>query len=204
MFTLYYAKGTAALPVHIALEESGAEYELRLLDFTAKDHLQPDYLNVNPKGRVPALVTDNGILTEAPALLAYIGQTYSAANLIPSTPFGFAQAQEFNLYIAATVHVAHAHKMRGARWSDDTASHDAMRMKVAENMTGCAEFIENRYLKGPWVLGEQYSVCDPYLFLVTRWLKGDGVDESAFPNILAHRARMEARPAVQAVLKFHE
>ena len=204
MFTLYYAKGTAALPVHIALEEAGAAYDLHLLDFSIKDHQQPEYLDINPKGRVPALVTEDGVLTETPALLAYIGQMFAAANLIPNAPFEFAQAQEFNLYLAATVHVAHAHKMRGSRWSDDVSSHDAMRAKVAENMTECAALIENLYLQGPWVMGEQYTICDPYLFLVSRWLKGDGVDESAFPNILAHRARMEARPAVKAVLAHHD
>lgn len=203
MLTLYYAKGTAALPVHIALEEAGATYDLHLLDFAKKDHLQSEYLNINPKGRVPALVTDEGILTETPALLAFIAQTHEAAKLIPSTPFRFAQAQEFNLYLAATVHVAHAHKFRGARWSDDEGSHEAMRAKVAHNMTECATLIESRYLRGPWVLGEQYTICDPYLFLIARWLKADGVDMSAFQNILAHSARMETRPAVQAVLKLH-
>ncbi|EPX81114.1 glutathione S-transferase family protein [Litoreibacter arenae] len=204
MLTLYYAKGTAALPVHIALEEARAEYDLRLLDFANKDQLEPDYLAINPKGRVPVLVTPEGVLTETPALLAYIGQVFEAAKLIPETPFGFAKAQEFNLYLAATVHVAHAHKHRGARWSNDAASHEAMRAKVASNMTECATLIETHYLQGPWVMGEQYTVCDPYLFLVARWLKGDGVDESVFPKILAHRARMEARPAVQAVLKHHD
>jgi glutathione S-transferase len=204
MLTLYYAKGTAALPVHIALEEAGADYDLHLLDFAKQEHLQPDYLEINPKGRVPALVTDEGILTEAAALLAYIGQRFAAANLIPSTPFGFAQAQEFNLYLASTVHVAHAHKHRGARWADDEAVFEAMRAKVAQNMTDCATLIENRYLQGPWVMGEQFTICDPYLFTVGRWLKGDGVDESAFPKILAHQARMKSRSAVQAVLKHHE
>jgi glutathione S-transferase len=204
MLTLYYAKGTAALPAHIALEEAGATYDLKLLDFSKREHLKPDFLKVNPKGRVPALVTEDGILTEAAALLGYIGQTFEAANLIPSTPFGFAQAQEFNMYLASTVHVAHAHKMRGSRWSDDEASHEAMRAKVAQNMTDCASLIEHHYLQGPWVMGDQYTTCDPYLFTVGRWLQGDGVDESAFPNILAHRSRMEARPAVQAVLRHHD
>lgn len=204
MLKLYYAKGTAALPVHIALEEAGADYEVQLLDFGAKDHQQPEYLAINPKGRVPALVTDDGILTETPALLAYIGQRFAAANLIPQGQFDFARAQELNLYLCSTVHVAHAHRMRSARWSDDPAAHISMQAKVAQNMTECAAMIENTYLRGPWVMGDQYTVCDPYLLLVARWMKGDGVDESAFPKIREHRARMEARPAVQAVLKLHE
>ena len=204
MLTLFYAKGTAALPVHIALEEAGAEYEARVLDFSKKEHLQPEYLAINPKGRVPALVTEEGVLTEAAALLAYIGQRYEAADLIPSTPFAFAQAQEFNLYLASTAHVAHAHRHRGARWSDDAASHIAMQAKVAENMTECARLIEDKYLRGDWVMGDQYTICDPYLFTVGRWLKADGVDENAFPKILAHRARMQSRPAVKSVLKHHD
>lgn len=204
MLTLYYAKGTAALPVHIALEEVGAAYEVHLLDFAKKEHLAPEYLKINPKGRVPALATDQGILTETPALLAFIGQRFASAGIIPADPFEFARVQEFNLYVAATVHVAHAHKLRGARWSDDKAARDTMRAKVAQNMTQCAELIEQTYLRGPWVMGEHYTVCDAYLFLIARWLKGDDVDEAAFPKILAHRARMEARPAVQSVLKLHE
>ena len=204
MLTLYYGKGTAALAVHIALEEAGAGYEARVLDFSKKEHLQSEYLAINNKGRVPALVTQEGVLTEAAALLAYIGQCFAAANLIPSTPFGFAEAQEFNLYLASTVHVAHAHRHRGARWSDDPASHIAMQAKVAENMTDCARLIEDKYLHGDWVMGDQYTICDPYLFTVGRWLKVDGVDESAFPKILAHRARMQARPAVKSVLKHHD
>ncbi|SFR42666.1 glutathione S-transferase family protein [Litoreibacter janthinus] len=204
MFTLYYAKGTAALPVQIALEEVGAEYDLRLLDFASQDQAKPDYLKINPKGRVPALVTPDGILTETPALMTYIGQMFKAANLLPETPFGLARAQEFNVYLASTVHVAHAHKHRGSRWSDDESAFPAMQAKVAQNMTDCATLIETGYLQGPWVMGDQYTICDPYLFLVARWLKGDGVNESAFPKIMAHRARMEARPAVQAVLKFHD
>lgn len=204
MLTLYYAKGTAALPVHIALEEAGADYDLNLLDFSKKEQTQPTYLGVNPKGRVPALATDDGILTEAAAILFYIGQTFDAANLLPSAPFDMARAQSFNMYVASTVHVAHAHRHRGARWADDAAAQASMTAKVAQNMTDCAELIETHYLQGPWVMGDQYTICDAYLFLVARWLKGDGVDESAFPNILAHRARMEARPAVQAVLKYHD
>lgn len=82
MLTLYYAKGTAALPVHIALEEAGAEYNLHLLDFATQEQLHPDYLEINPKGRVPALVMDNGVLTETPSILAYIGQTLDRKSVV--------------------------------------------------------------------------------------------------------------------------
>lgn len=204
MLKLYYAKGTAALAPHILLHEAGLPHEVHLLDFASKQHQAPDYAAVNPKQRVPALVTDQGVLTETPALLLYIAQLAPQAGLAPlETPFALAVAQEFNAYLCATVHVNHAHKMRGARWSDDPESYDSMRAKVPQNMAESGALIEQKYLKGPWVLGETYSLCDPYLYTVTRWMEADGVDMGTLPALTAHRAAIEARPATQAVLQFH-
>jgi glutathione S-transferase len=200
---LYFAKGTAALPVHVALEEAGATYEAVEVNFKQGEQQSAAFLGRNPKGRVPVLETDRGLLTEVPAILAYIGQMYPNAGLIPSDPFDFAQAQAFNAFLCATVHVNHAHKLRGSRWSDDEASHVAMRSKVPENMTANAEMIENTFFKGPWVMGDTYSICDPYLFVITRWMPGDGVDLKLFPKISDHYARMQERPAVQRVLAIH-
>ena len=116
MYKLYYAPGTCALASHIALEEAGADYSAVRLDFKSNQQQSQEYLKVNPKGRVPALVTDKGVLTETPAILAYVAQTFPNAKLAPlDDAFAFAQAQSFNNYLCATVHVAHAHKGRGAR-----------------------------------------------------------------------------------------
>lgn len=204
IFTLYYAKGTAALPPHIVLEELGTEYEARRLDFAKADQRSADYLAINPKGRVPTLITPQGALTETPAILAYLAQSHPEAGLAPTDPYGFAVAQSFNVYMASTVHVAHAFKQRGARWTDDPAAIEAMRVNVPKTMAECARAIEQHYLRGPWVLGDQYSICDPYLFLIARWMVADGVTISDYPGILAHRERMLARPAVQRVLPLHE
>jgi glutathione S-transferase len=96
MLTLYYATNTCALASHIALEEAGAAYETRWVDFGAAEQTKPEYLKINPKGRVPALVTDRGALTETPAILAYIAQTHAAARLAPlDDPFAFADLQAF-------------------------------------------------------------------------------------------------------------
>jgi len=115
MYKLYYAPGTCALASHIALEEAGADYSATRLDFKANQQQSPDYLGINPKGRVPALVTDRGILTENPAILAYVAQSAPDKKLMPEDAFAFAQAQSFNSYLCSTVHVNHAHKGRGAR-----------------------------------------------------------------------------------------
>jgi glutathione S-transferase len=198
MLRLYYATGTCALATHIALEEAAATYEAVPVDFAAQAQRSPEYLAINPKGRVPALVTETGTLTETPALLVFVAQRFPAAELAPlSDPFALAQVQEFNSYLCSTVHVAHAHGRRGARWADDAAAIEAMKRKVPATMTECFELIERKLLKGPWVMGEQYTICDPYLFTIAAWLEGDGVHTGKLPRVLEHRRRMLTRPAVQ-------
>ena len=201
--TFYYAKNSAAYAPHILLEDVGAVYEAIKIDFAGGEQRSAPYLQINPKGRVPSLITDQGILTETPAILAYIAQTHPEQGMAPETAFEFAVAQAFNCYIASTVHVAHAHKHRGARWADHASAHAHMRAKVHQNMTDCAAVIETHYLQGPWVLGNRYSMCDPYLALVTRWLGDDGVDVGQFPKIAAHNQAMRERPSMQTILRLH-
>src|SRR5689334_22562631 len=117
---LYYAANSCALASHIALEQSGAAYEARRVDFSKNEQRSADYLRINPKGRVPALITERGILTETPAILAFIAQSFPRAKLAPLDDlYAFAQVQSFNSYLCSTVHVAHAHRVRGYRWADD-------------------------------------------------------------------------------------
>ncbi|HEY9321201.1 glutathione S-transferase [Achromobacter deleyi] len=199
-WTFYSAPGTCALATHIALHEAGADFDLIKLDFAAGQQQSPEYLRVNPKGRVPALATEHGVLTETPALLAFVAQRFPEAGLAPlNDPFAFARMQELTSYLAATAHVAHAHKRRGARWADDPAAHEAMRQKVPQTMTACAAYLEG-LIAGPWVAGNDYSVADGYLFTIGSWLDGDGVDMAQFPKLAAYLARVAERPAVQRAL----
>lgn len=202
MLKLFYAPGTCALASHIALIDA-APYELARLDFNKEEQRQPDYLAVNPKGRVPALVTENGILTETPAILLYIAQRFPQAGLAPlDDAFALARVQEFNNYLCATCHVAHAHLRRGYRWVDpaDAAAIAAMQRRVPASVTQCFELIENDILQGPWVMGEHYTICDPYLFTLATWLEGDGADLAKLPRVLAHRKRMGERANVKRAL----
>lgn len=205
MFKLYYYPGTCALASHIALEEVGADYAAERVNFKASQQTSPEYLAINPKGRVPALVTDLGILTETPAILAFIAQSFPKTKLAPlDDPFAFAQMQAFNSYLCSTVHVAHAHKLRGYRWASEESSFADMKRKVPESIGAAFALIERDMIKGPWVMGEQYTICDPYLFTLGQWLDGDGVDVKTMPKVLAHRKRMSERPAVLKVLAEEE
>ena len=204
MLKLFYSPGSCALASHIALEESGAAYETRRIDFGSAEQTKPEYLAINPKGRVPALVTERGILTESPAILLYIAQSFPAAHLAPlADPFALAKMQAFNSFMCATVHVAHAHRVRAYRWTDDAAAMETMKKKTPQNMHDCFAMIERDLLTGPWVMGDSYSVADGYLFTLARWLEGDGVDVNQFPKVAAHMQRVSERAAVKKVLALH-
>ncbi len=204
MLKFYYAPKTCALAVHLALEHIGAPYEAIKLDFSQQAQRSPEFLSINPKGRVPAIVTDAGILTETPALLLYLCQCHPEAGLAPlDDHFAIAQMQAFNSYLCATVHVAHAHRVRGIRWADDAHAIEAMKKKVPQSMGEAMALIENGMLKGPWVMGEQYTVADMYLFTISNWLEGDGVDISKLPRVIAHRERMASDPTIKKLLDLY-
>ncbi len=200
---LHLAKGTVALAPHIALIEAGATFDLVWVDFASAAQTKPDYLAVNPKGRVPALETPNGVLTETAAMLNYISALHPAAGLTPDDIWTRAKMEELFLFLAATVHINHAHKMRGHRWSDDPTTYPAMQAKVAQNITENAALVERDYLAGPYVLGDAFSNADIYLFTIARWFAGDGADMSAFPRLDAFLDMMSARPSVETALAMH-
>jgi glutathione S-transferase len=203
MLKLFYSAHTCSLATHIVLEEVGADYSTARIDFAKTQQRSPEYLKINPRGRVPALVTDRGILTETPAMLVYVAQRFPAAGLASiDDPFAFAEMQAFNSYLCSTLHIAHAHRMRGSRWvdADDAASIAAMQRKVPQSVTACFELIEHDMLKGPWVMGERYTICDPYLFTLAQWLEADGVDPKRIPRVIDHRCRVAERAAVRKAI----
>jgi glutathione S-transferase len=201
MLKLYYTADTCSLASHIALNDAGAEYTTVRISVAGEEQRKPEYLAVNPKGRVPALVTGKGVLTETPAMLAFIAQSFPKAGLAPlDDPFRFAQVQAFNSYLCSTLHVAHSHRMRGNRWADDAAAIASMQRKVPDSVASCYQLIEEHMLGKPWVMGETYTICDPYLFTIAQWLEQDGVDPSRFPKVIDHRRRMSERPAVRKAI----
>ena len=201
MMTLFYAPHTCSLASHIALEDAGADYTTVRISFANDEQRKPEYLAINPKARVPALVTGRGTLTETPAMLAFIAQSFPLKRLAPlDDPYQFARVQAFNSYLCATLHVAHSHRMRGYRWADEASAIEAMQRKVPQSVASCYELIEATMLEEPWVMGEVYTICDPYLFTLAQWLEQDGVDPRRFPKVIDHRRRMSERPEVQRAI----
>ena len=201
---LFYAPGTISIASLIVLCETNTKFEPIRLSFYNQEQTKPEYLAINPKGRVPALVADHGTLTETAAILTYIAELHPKANLIPKDVFLRAKMNEMLTYLASTVHVNHAHKIRGARWATKKGSFEDMTGKVAENMLESFGLIEEALATGPWIMGDQYTIADANLFTIATWLEGDGVPMMKLPNVAAHFARMQDRPAVKRALEITE
>lgn len=195
----YYAPGTVSVAAAYLLEETGLSYDPQLIDFKSSAQSSPDYLAINPKARVPALVTDAGILTETGAILEYVASLVPDRALVPADAWQAAQMRSAMYYLASTVHVNHAHKHRGHRWATQQSSFDDMTAKVPETMAAACRFMEDNWPLSPFVLGDAMSVADPYLFSVCTWLEGDGVSIADYPKLAAHFAMMSARPAAAAL-----
>jgi len=204
MLRLFYAPGACSLASHIALEEAGAHYDATMIDLKHGQQRTAEYMAVNPLGRVPALVTDRGTLTESPAILAFIAQSYPDAKLANlGDPFAFAQQQAFNMFLATTVHAFFGQVYRPARHADGEAAAAALKARGGEVLDNAFALIDQRLADGrPYVHGDQYSVSDPYLLVFERWFaRGDAGHPERCNHLQPHRQRVEQRAAVQRVLK---
>ncbi len=198
---LYYAPKTISIAAYLAMQEARLPVEPIRVDFGSAEQTKPAYHAINPKGRVPALITPQGVLTETGAILDYIADLAPEAGLRPADTFAAAKMREVMYYLASTMHVNHAHKMRGSRWADRPESYEDMLAKVPQTMTESAGYIEDCVLTGPFVLGDTLCLADLYLYILTTWLEGDGVAIADFPKIMAFRTHMSERASVKAAIE---
>ncbi len=198
MLKLFWAANTISSAPAIALNEGSVHWESVEIDFKAAEQTKPEYLAINPKGRVPALATPEGILTETGAILEYIAATM-VPGLVPVDPLHAARMRELMYYITTTLHANHAHRMRGYRWARMESSFQDMRSMVTENMTSGCEFLEER-ITGPFFFGDQLTLAECWVYPVLCFLPGDGVEIGDYPKLSALKEAMDARPSVKAVL----
>ncbi|MDO1558225.1 glutathione S-transferase N-terminal domain-containing protein [Brevundimonas sp. 2R-24] len=196
MPTLYYSPGACALASHIAMEEAGAPYDLKKIDLRAGEQRTPEYLAVNPKGSTPALATAEGNLSENVAILAYIARSHPGKDLAPEDPWGFAQFVSFNAYLGGSVHPALGKVLFSRPPLEGQAKTDATELALSK-----LDMVETHLMKEPWALGD-WSLSDGYLYVFERWAFSAGLlDKARFPKLNAHLKAVQARPAVQRVLK---
>lgn len=197
MLKLYCAPMTISTAVVTALNE-GVHWEAIRVDFASGEQTRAPYLAINPKGRVPVLVTPEGPLTETGAILEYLGET-ALPKLVPLDPLQRARMREVMYYLGTTMHVNHAHRMRGYRWADQDSSFDDMRAKVPQTMAASCAYLEG-VIEGPLLFGADPTLADFYLYTITRWLEGDGVAIADYPKLAAFRSAMETRASVQTAI----
>ncbi|PQZ82807.1 MULTISPECIES: glutathione S-transferase family protein [unclassified Brevundimonas] len=195
MLKLYYSPGACAMASHIALEEAGADYELQKVDLKKGEQRTPEYLAVNPAGSTPAMATEQGVITQNVAILAYVAQTHPQAKLAPlGDAYAFARMQAFNAWLASSLHPAIG-KVLFSRL-EGAARDEALELALAKY-----DLAEQHLLVGPWALGADHSVTDGYLMVFTRWARqADLLDKARFPGLNAHLDRVQSRPAVQRAL----
>lgn len=194
---LYYSPGACSLSVHITLHESGLKFEQmkvstkthRLLDGT-------DYYSINPLGYVPLLELDDGMrLTEGPAIVQYIADQVPDKKLAPANgTVARVQLQAWLNFIATELHKGFSPLFNPATPAD-------YKSVVIDRLLSRLKWVDGELAGKNYLMGDAFSVADPYLFTVTNWAPYVGVDISGLANIAAFRARMAARPAVQAAMK---
>jgi len=198
MLTLYYGPGACSMASHIVLEESGEKYEPKRMDLAKGEQRTPEYLKMNPQGRVPLLKLDNGEpLAENTAILPYLGKRFK---MWPTDPAKEAKALSLVGFFASSVHPAHGHVGRPERYTADQSAHAGIKEMGLKTFHGYLKQIDGMLDGREW-LGDSYSVLDPYGFVFYTWGVRRELPMGELKNYTAFKDRMTKRPAVQRVLE---
>jgi glutathione S-transferase len=197
---LYYGPGACSLASHIALEEVGLPYETVRLDLAAGEQRKPEYLALNPRGRVPTLLVDGHILTENVGILTYLAGGYPKAGLWPKDTWHQAVAVSTMAWLSNTVHPTFAHLIRAARYVDDTAAQEAVKAKARAMYGEQLADIDARLKGRKWAVGDHYTVVDGYLVVFYRWGNRNSFPVKDLANYTALVDKVLARPAVKKVM----
>lgn len=198
---LFFAPGACSVGLHIILNEIGKPFELAFVNTKQADNLKPAYLAINPKGKVPALIRDNGkLLTEFPNIALYLGRSAPEAGLLPADLDGQAEVLEVMDYICGTVHpLGYTREFRVGRFAKDKDDEARVIAQATEAREGYLKVLEAAF-KGPWYMGEQYTVADAALFFLEAWTVARTATPLP-PKLAAHYQAMLARPAVKKALE---
>ncbi len=193
---LHYSPGACSIGIHIILEEIGAPFETQLTSVRDGSNTKPDYVALNPKAKVPALVRDDGsVLTEWPAIAWWLARTHPDAKLLPTAPEAEARVMEAIDYIVATVHMQGFTRIaRPGNFAPEEALHEAVKARGREIYAKGLELLERSLGGRDWLAGD-YSIADAALFFIENW--SGRAEVPLPPGLAAHFARMKARPAVQ-------
>ena len=193
---LYYSPGACSLSPHIALLEAGLPYDLVKVDVRAKKlENGDDFLKINPKGQVPALALDSGeIVTEGPVIVQMIADKAADKHLAPARD----SAERYKLLEWLNFITTELHKNFSPLFNP--AIPDEVKNFFKDRIMGKFKYADSQLSGRDYLMGKQFTVADGYLYTMMRWADGHKLDLSALPNLMAFKARVEARPKVQEAL----
>jgi glutathione S-transferase len=197
---LYYAPGACSLASHVAIEETGVPYETQKMNLAEGDQRKPEYLRLNPRGRVPTLVVDGQILTENVGILTYFGGGYPDAGLWPKKTWDQAKLMSTLAWLSNSVHPAYAHIVRAERYATGEAAKEDVKAKARASFEGYLAEIDKLLEGQKWAIANQYTVADPYLLVFYRWANRQKLPVQSLKSYTALAQRVMARPAVQRVM----
>ncbi len=202
MMQLHYFPGNASMTPHMLLEELGVPYERVLVDRSTNAHRSPEYLKLNPNGKIPVLVDGDLVLYETGAIVLHLVDTHPEAGLAPT--LGTAERAQFYkwlLWLANTLQAEMPLYFYSDRWADGPEGAAQVKKHAEAHIAGMIDQLEAEFARhgGPWFAGERFSALDPYVFMLCRWTRGMQRPARTLPHLAAYLQRMLARPAVQRV-----
>ncbi|OYX66066.1 MAG: hypothetical protein B7Y88_06320 [Sphingomonadales bacterium 32-64-17] len=203
---LWFAPQTCARVTLTALEEIGQPFETRLIAFMAGEHRQPEFLSVNPSGKVPALETNDGVIVQNGAILSYLADIYPEAGLLPrpGDAAGRARILADLFRCSSDLHPLVTRFVMSAMISSDAEDAPRIRAKAAEGLALQLAPLERRLDGQPWMLGEEWSILDAYLAWIWFRITGVGFGHGDYPALQRHYAMACERPSALAALKHEE
>jgi glutathione S-transferase len=200
---LYYAPNACSLVPYVTLTEAGASFEVHPLNFGKRQHLAPDYLKINPKHKVPALIIDGEVLTENVAIQIWIARQFPAAKLLPADPMQELQAISLLAWCASGIHPFLSRINSPPRVCDLAGSEESVRRLAVQQLFENYQIAENKLARREWFF-DHFTATDAHFFWCFRRGTQFDLDLSQFRNCLAHFERMQQRPSVQELLAYEQ
>ncbi len=202
MYKLFYSPGSAAMAPHAALEETGAPHELVLVDMKSNAHKAPDYLKLNPNGRVPTLADGDNVIYESAAIMLHLADKHPNSGLAPApgTPER-ARYYQWMVYMTNTVQEAYMSYFHPDYYAKSDAAIAEVKATSEARLQPLFAVLDKALEKGPYLLGERFSGADIFLMMMARWSRNMAKPAATYPNIKRCVDLVLARPAVQRMMK---
>jgi len=205
MYKLYWAQETGAMAPQILLEEAGASYERVVLDYENGEETQAEYLAINPRGQIPALgLPDGSIMTESGAMVLHLADSYPEAGLLPVAGSAErAQVYRWLFYAVSNLYETDLRLYYSDRFTTESSCAESVKLSARHYMDQSFDLLEAELGDGPYLLGDQYSVIDPYMLMLAYWHEQPETLFVRCPKLGLLCDTVRSRPAVQRIWPQH-